>query len=315
MILLVAAAYFVFDKFGVFSKVVVGPSTLPPVFFFFGLVAGFSTCAATVSGFVLSYSSRRRPLLLFFLGRIFSFLFFGMILGLVGQFIHLSFEIYSFLNVIVTIVLALIGFSLLGFSFPLPRLLKTNSSSPFLLGILTFFIPCGFTLTAQTLALAASDPLVSAQILGYFVIGTTIPLILLSLVGKALLKTKVISQIIGVLIIIFALKSLSSQFGFGAAVLSVNDQPTNLIRMTATSTGYFPNHFVIKAGDKIRWEIDDKGTSGCTNAIISRTLFDGPIYLVPGTTSVKEFAAPATPGTYRFSCWMGMISGTITVVN
>jgi plastocyanin domain-containing protein len=85
--------------------------------------------------------------------------------------------------------------------------------------------------------------------------------------------------------------------------------------MDASSTGYTPNTFTVKAGQPIRWEITDRGTSGCTNAIISHSLFDGPIYLVPGTTSIKEFTAPTTPSTYRFSCWMGMISGTIVIVN
>jgi plastocyanin domain-containing protein len=84
--------------------------------------------------------------------------------------------------------------------------------------------------------------------------------------------------------------------------------------MDASSTGYTPNTFTIKAGQPTRMEITDKGTSGCTNAVIARSLFDGVINLVPGTTSTKEFTAPTTLGRYRFSCWMGMISGTIEVV-
>ena len=64
----------------------------------------------------------------------------------------------------------------------------------------------------------------------------------------------------------------------------------------------------------VRWEITDKGTSGCTNAIISKGLFNEEISLVPGETSVKEFT-PGKPGKYKFSCWMGMISGIIEVVD
>ncbi len=70
----------------------------------------------------------------------------------------------------------------------------------------------------------------------------------------------------------------------------------------------------VKAGVPVRWEIQDTGTSGCTNAVISRNLFDGEIALTPGQTSIKEFT-PAKAGKYRFSCWMGMISGTIEVAN
>jgi len=64
----------------------------------------------------------------------------------------------------------------------------------------------------------------------------------------------------------------------------------------------------------VRWEIKDIGTSGCTNAVISRSLFDGPINLTPGQTSIKEFT-PTKPGKYKFSCWMGMVSGLIEVVD
>lgn len=88
-----------------------------------------------------------------------------------------------------------------------------------------------------------------------------------------------------------------------------------IVKMDASASGYNPSTFTIKAGLPVRWEITDRGTAGCTNAVISRTLFTGQINLVPGTTSIKEFTAPTTPGIYRFSCWMGMISGTIEVVN
>jgi plastocyanin domain-containing protein len=84
--------------------------------------------------------------------------------------------------------------------------------------------------------------------------------------------------------------------------------------MSASSNGYTPNYFKVKTGVPVRWEINDTGTSGCTNAIISRSLFDGQIDLTPGTTSVKEFT-PQKAGKYKFSCWMGMISGTIEVVD
>ena len=84
--------------------------------------------------------------------------------------------------------------------------------------------------------------------------------------------------------------------------------------MDASSRGYQPNYFKIKTGILVRWEIRDVGTSGCTNAVISRSLFDGAINLTPGQTSVKEFT-PEKPGKYKFSCWMGMVSGTIEVVD
>jgi len=86
-----------------------------------------------------------------------------------------------------------------------------------------------------------------------------------------------------------------------------------VLKMEASSRGYQPNYFKVKAGIPVRWEITDVGTSGCTNAVISKSLFDGSINLTPGQTSTKEFT-PTKPGKYKFSCWMGMISGTIEVI-
>lgn len=36
--------------------------------------------------------------------------------------------------------------------------------------------------------------------------------------------------------------------------------------------------------------------------------------ICPGKTTIKEFV-PKTPGIYKFSCWMGMVTGTIEAVD
>lgn len=100
----------------------------------------------------------------------------------------------------------------------------------------------------------------------------------------------------------------------GSSTVSV-ENGVQVVKMNALAYGYEPSQITIKAGLPVRWEITDKGTSGCTNAIISRDLFEGQIDLVRGQTSVKEFTAPSTPGTYRFSCWMGMVQGQFIVIN
>ena len=87
-----------------------------------------------------------------------------------------------------------------------------------------------------------------------------------------------------------------------------------VIKMEAGPSGYSPDVFTVRAGAPVRWEIKDVGTSGCTNAIISQDLFSGQIALTPGQASTKEFT-PKKAGKYRFSCWMGMVTGTINVVD
>jgi plastocyanin domain-containing protein len=46
---------------------------------------------------------------------------------------------------------------------------------------------------------------------------------------------------------------------------------------------------------------------------MARGLFNGTLPLVRGGTAVAEFT-PEKPGRYKFSCWMGMVSGIIDVL-
>jgi plastocyanin len=87
-----------------------------------------------------------------------------------------------------------------------------------------------------------------------------------------------------------------------------------IIKINASSSGYTPNRIRMRANTPTRWEVTSSNISGCTNAIISRGLFDGQIDLVDGTVSTKEFTSPK-PGIYKFSCWMGMVSGVVEVID
>ena len=354
----ILAGFFLLNKIGIFSTFNVNSDSFYPAFFVFGLLAGLSTCAALVGGIILSLSqqwqsiyktgdstlTRLQPTIIFNLGRLVFFALFGAILGYFGSFFHLSLTTGAVVAIIVSVIMLVLSLQMLNvkwfnfINFSLPKSITSSIADeknftgrfmPFIMGGLTFFLPCGFTLTAQSLALASGNILNGALIMFSFALGTFIPLLLIGYSSARSQKNPrtaaYFSQVAGILVLLFSLYNISAQLtvlGIGftpkpttstAAVSEVGD--TQIIKMAAATAGYTPNSFTIKAGKKTRWEIRDLGTSGCTNAVISRTLFDGPINLVPGTTSVKEFIAPTTPGTYRFSCWMGMISGTIEVVN
>jgi len=86
--------------------------------------------------------------------------------------------------------------------------------------------------------------------------------------------------------------------------------------MTVNAARYSPNYFKVKAGIPVSWQITSSGEPGCDSGeVITRGLTD-PIYLNPnqGQVTTAEFT-PQTPGTYQFSCPMGMVRGTIEVVN
>lgn len=326
---LILTIYLLLERTSLFSLVSVNSNSSLLLFFLFGLLAGFSTCSATIGALVVGLTRQgTNKLSQFHLGRFIAFAIFGALLGQFGSFFQLSPDISALINIFVALFLLYLAITMLLPSV-LPRLkflsLSTLPQSSFILGLATFFVPCGFTLTAQSLALTSGQAVSGGLIMTSFALGTFIPLLLISFLQAKSLQNPIFSsyfsQVTGLLLFFFALYLLYSQSivlgltSFSSSTSQADRIPQTVLRMDATGTGYSPNRFTIKAGQPIRWEITDRGTSGCTNAVIARKLFTGSINLVPGTTSVKEFIAPTTPGTYRFSCWMGMISGTIEVVN
>jgi plastocyanin domain-containing protein len=83
------------------------------------------------------------------------------------------------------------------------------------------------------------------------------------------------------------------------------------VSMRVTPYGFEPDSLTIRAGVPVRWIVDGTQAQGCTSGImipslnITRTLRSGP--------NVIEFTAPSS-GTLPFSCTMGMVRGTFTVL-
>lgn len=361
-------AFLTLNKLGLAGFINVNAQSSLPMFFIFGLIAGLSSCAALVGGIILSMSKqwthlyspgdslgkKIQPHLMFNFGRLASYAILGAILGAIGSQLNLSLKFGPILVIIVSLLMILLALQMLGvkalqkFQLSAPKFItryladETHFHSryaPFLMGALTFFLPCGFTITAQGLALISGSALQGGLIMLLFALGTlpmllTIGLSSVKFSGNAHLADGFL-KVAGMLVLFFALFNLNSQLNvLGIASLSdltskkanpannVLDQSDlapivsgkQLLKMTASSTGYTPNYFKVRAGQPVRWEITDTGTSGCTNAIISNSLFTGQIPLTPGQVSVKEFT-PTKVGKYKFSCWMGMISGTIEVVD
>ena len=369
--LFIGTAFLLLNKTGFTSLVSVNSNSSLPVFMFFGVLAGFSTCAALTGGIILSLSqqwlsrysqnssnlSKLQPHLMFNLGRVLGYGLFGFILGLLGNYFTLSPVFTAALVILVSFIMAVTGLQMLGvkalsgIQFSLPKSLtgrlsdETNFSGrfgPLIMGALTFFLPCGFTITAQALALSSGNPISGALIMSFFALGT-IPGLLS--IGFSSVKfgghpstSKQFSLIAGILILLFSVYNINSQMavlgypglenilpGVLASTTSKKDTINNaglppivngvqILKMEANARGYFPANLTVRAGVPVRWEITDTGTSGCTNAIISRALFTGQIDLTPGQTSVKDFTV-SQPGNYRFSCWMGMVTGTIQAVD
>jgi len=363
--LVLVIGFLLLHKSGLSALVSVNAKSSLFVFLLFGVLAGLSSCAALVGGIVLSMSkqwldvhkgnestfNKLQPHLLFNAGRLVSYLILGAILGGIGSALHISLTFMSVLIIAVSGLMIFLALQMLGiryfqkFQISSPRFIKRYVADennfkgkymPIVMGALTFFLPCGFTITAQGLALASGSIIQGGLIMLFFAIGT-LPILLGIGISSVKLSQKQNTadrflKIAGILVFFFALFNINAQLnvlgmpslsdiGFVSAnnVESISDLPEivngkQILKMDALAYKYSPNSLKVRVGIPVRWEITDKGTSGCTNAVMSRGLFDGQIDLVKGETSVKEFT-PKKVGKYKFSCWMGMISGVLEVVD
>ena len=297
-----AIIYFKFQSLLTFS--INSTSSLLAIYLF-GIIAGISTCSPLTGSLFLSFLPQKKTAIIFLLSRLATFSVGGFLLGLT------SFSLPPYLPLLITFFLSLYFLKIIKLSS-----FKIPTSSPLIAGIITFFLPCGFTLSAQTLALSQHSPLASFSILFFFCLGTISPLLLLFFTPKITSNQKVSAyfyQIIGLLLLFYSLFSLFSFFNLSSLV---RHQPIqSIINMTVTPSSYSPNYFVVKANSNVTWNISTQNYSACTDTIIQKTLLSAPIKLQPYSTTTVNFTAPSKAGSYRFSCSMGMVNGIIEVVN
>ncbi len=208
-----------------------------------------------------------------------------------------------------------------------------------MMGALTFFLPCGFTQAMQLYAMSTGNPVTASLTMGVFAIGTAPGLLsvggLTSIVKGAF--SRIFFKTAGIIVIILALFNINNGMnltgfqigGIEPALASILGLPTanettntnqNIplvngvaeIRMKQGSFGYSPNSFTIKKGDPVKWIIDSVDSNTCAASIVSQKL--GIRSGLQLGENVFEFT-PTETGTIRFSCIMGMYTGSFTVVN
>lgn len=200
--------FFLLQKSGVLNFGI-GSSVTPLTSFIIGLVASVSSCLAVVGGLVLSLSAKvaeddknnRKPFYLFHAGRLVSFAILGGVFGLIGQAIGINFVFGAILGIITSIVMIVLGLNLTGvleknrlslpsniFSFF--RRVEHQTFAPLLLGVGTFFLPCGFTQSMQLAALSSGSFASGSLIMFSFALGTLPVLALLSFGSASFANSK-----------------------------------------------------------------------------------------------------------------------------
>lgn len=206
--------------------------------FVIGIIASLSSCMAVVGGLVLSMSAtfakdgdKVKPQLFFHVGRLISFFVFGGIIGVLGKVFTLNTTGTFFLGIIIGIVMLLMGINLLDIfdsrkkiNIGMPKFISrkvfdisklNHSLTPFLLGIATFFLPCGFTQSMQIYTLSTSNFLSGALVMLTFALGTLPVLALVSFSSLSIKDNKksgIFFKTAGIIVIFFAIMNIINSF-------------------------------------------------------------------------------------------------------
>jgi uncharacterized protein len=170
--------------------------------FIIGLIASVSSCLAIVGGLVLSLSAAAakggetwKSLATFHVSRLAGFFVLGGAVGLLGNSLHLGLTANVVLGALVALVMLILGVNLLDIFHFTKRLQLTLPArfgraiaatrhehylAPLLLGVATFFLPCGFTQSMQLYALSTGSFTAGALTMFVFALGTLPMLALLS---------------------------------------------------------------------------------------------------------------------------------------
>jgi len=297
-------------------------------FFIFGIIAGFSSCGALLSGIIISYPGKTMEIII---GRIVGYTILGIILGIVGQTIALT-GFSNFLIVMVSVLMAILGLQMLEIKWAqkikinLPKSIGKNiinKKTPIIIGFLTVLLPCGFTLLTESVAMISGNWVSGMLIMLAFVLGTSIPLFLIGISSQKLVKSQ---KTIGLLILFFVFYTLNFQFGIinlpkslfkqRGTLEEVNQEPVRVIKTSYTRfLGLSPYTLTVKKGERVRIEIEVKENEyGCMSTIMLPGLFNRAQTLVAGKTLIMEFT-PEKIGNYKFTCAMGVPhKGEVNVV-
>lgn len=304
-----------------------------------GLIASTSTCLAVTGGLLLALSTGVRFTLGFVIGRVLGYAVLGGILGAIGSVLAFSNTTTAVITIIAAFAMILLGLSQLGIipflkfsaitNF-LQRAKVQTSFGAFLIGVATFFLPCGFTQSLQLFAITTHSFVSSALILGFFALGTIPGLFLIGSLNS-IVRGKVRSYVMtfaAVLIIALGLLTIPSAF----TLYKLDNSQTQQVTTTDTVSGfepqlvegkqvvsfavngfsYSPSVLTVKKGVPVVLRIDGTKATGCARSIMMPA-FNIRSSLKSGITELSF--TPNKVGSFSFSCSMGMAGpGTINVV-
>jgi hypothetical protein len=230
------------------------------------------------------------------------------------------------------------------------NLFDRNNKNPIVIGLLNGLMPCGPLQAMLIYAAGTGSALEGALVMAAFGLGT-IPLMLAlgsitSIAASSRIWIHKIVKFSGVLVIVLGIIMLNRGFAltgidpFGVFSFAISPKSTsNLsqvfpilndsgagklgdnstnpkyqeITMYIISSGWNPDTFTVKKGILVKWTIIAKELTYCNKGIKAPKLGMSHTFDNVGDTFTFEFT-PTEVGTIPFTCWMGMISGKIEVI-
>ena len=266
------------------------------------------------------------------LAKIFSYASLGAVFGGLGALVQFSLGLKSNISIIGGVLLLLIGAKTIGLlSFPawstigIGRLKHARFTHPVTVGLLNgFMLACAPLQALYLLAAGLGDPLKGALMLAVFAIGT-LPIFLFYgfFMGSIRqLKRKWSDVMSAGILVVFGLLMINRGIAMGSfsgqnapqaeAVLMANKhhqvlQKPQILQMKANRNGWSEKKLYFQKGRLIRWEIEVAEITLCNKTITLPELHLA-IDLEEGL-NVIEFD-PGRRKKIKYTCWMGMMSGS-----
>ncbi|HAH63519.1 MAG TPA: heavy metal transporter [Treponema sp.] len=304
-----------------------------------------------VNGRPAGMKSSLLPSLLYNGGRVVSYTITGGIAGGIGSVFSFSGRARGAVQLAAGIFMVIMGINMLGL-FPFLRYIvphmparlgsklnriKGTNTNPFVIGLLNGLMPCGPLQAMQLYALASGSALRGAAAMLLFALGT-VPLMFGLGVLSTVLSRKFTHRVmtVGACIVTvmgitmfsqgWVLSGLSldrflparavsgtQSTGKSAAGSSAARTENGVQTVSSTlASGRYPS-ITVQQGIPVKWTIDAPPGSinGCNNRMII------PEYNIEYQFKTGDNTITFTPdkmGTFRYSCWMGMIRSSIKVV-
>jgi sulfite exporter TauE/SafE/copper chaperone CopZ/plastocyanin domain-containing protein len=287
--------------------------------------------------------------LLYNAGRVISYTVIGALVGALGSVLTISGRFQGVVQLAAGIFMVIMGITMLNIFPALRRFIprppkiiaerideqKHSGKGPLFIGLLNGFMPCGPLQAMQLYALSTGSPVSGAISMFLFSIGTVPLMFGIGAISSFLSKrfTARVLQIGAILVTVLGLTMFSNGWslsGFSFPSLFSTLFPTTpssrlasignkalvesgVQRINSTlRAGAYPA-ITVQQGIPVKWAIDAPAGSinGCNNRMIIREY--GIEYRFKQGENIIEFT-PERSGRFSYSCWMGMIRSSITVV-